>query len=265
MSKKVAIVTGGTSGIGRATALALQERGYTVYELSRRAEGMPDIRHIVADITKEETLQAAVEQVLAVEGRLDLVVNNAGFGISGAVEFTSTTDARSLFDVNFFGMVNMNRAVVPLMRAAGHGRIVNLSSVAAPVPIPFQAYYSATKAAVNAYTMALANELRPFGVAVCAVMPGDIHTGFTAARRKLSEGDDIYQGRISRSVVRMEHDEQTGMDPAKAGAYIAKVALRSGSNHPLYAIRFDYKFFAFLAKVLPARFLNWLIYLLYGK
>ena len=76
MSKKVAIVTGGTSGIGRATALALQERGYTVYELSRRAEGMPDIRHIVADITKEETLQAAVEQVLAVEGRLDLVVNN---------------------------------------------------------------------------------------------------------------------------------------------------------------------------------------------
>lgn len=265
MSKKVAIVTGGTSGIGRATALALQERGYTVYELSRRAEGMPDIRHIVADITKEETLQAAVEQVLAVEGRLDLVVNNAGFGISGAIEFTETAEAKALFDVNFFGMVNMNRAVVPLMRQAGRGRIVNLSSVAAPVPIPFQAYYSATKAAVNAYTMALANELRPFGVTVCAVMPGDIHTGFTAARRKIGEGDDIYHGRISRSVARMEHDEQTGMDPAKAGGYIAGVALREGNRHPLYAIRFDYKFFTFLAKVLPARFLNWLIYLLYGK
>ena len=265
MSKKVAIVTGGTSGIGRATALALQERGYTVYELSRRAEGMPDIRHIVADITKEETLQAAVEQVLAVEGRLDLVVNNAGFGISGAIEFTETAEAKALFDVNFFGMVNMNRAVVPLMRQAGRGRIVNLSSVAAPVPIPFQAYYSATKAAVNAYTMALANELRPFGVTVCAVMPGDIHTGFTAARRKVSAGDDIYQGRISRSVKRMEHDEETGMDPAKAGAYIASVAMREGHHHPLYAIRFDYKFFTFLAKVLPARFLNWLIYCLYGK
>ena len=263
--KKVAVVTGGTSGIGRATALALKNAGCTVYELSRRAGGVEGLHHISADVTDENAVNAAVAQVIAAEGQIDILVNNAGFGISGAIEFTSTEDAKSLFDVNFFGMVNMNRAVVPLMRAAGHGRIVNLSSVAAPVPIPFQAYYSATKAAVNAYTMALANELRPFGVTVCAVMPGDIHTGFTAARRKIGEGDDIYQGRISRSVVRMEHDEQTGMDPAKAGAYIARVALRDGNRHPLYAIRFDYKFFAFLAKVLPARFLNWLIYLLYGK
>ena len=265
MSKKVAIVTGGTSGIGRATALALQEHGYTVYELSRRAEGMPDIRHIVADITKEETLQAAVEQVLAVEGRLDLVVNNAGFGISGAIEFTDTQEAQRLFDTLFFGMVRMNRCVIPLMRQQGRGRIVNISSVAAPVPIPFQAYYSAGKAAINAYTMALANELRPFGVTVCAVMPGDIKTGFTAARHKIIDGDDIYQGRIGRSVQRMEHDEQTGMDPAKVGRYIAAVASREGSHHPLYATRIDYKFFVFLTKVLPARFLNWLIYQLYGK
>ena len=265
MDKKVAIVTGGTSGIGRATALALREGGWTVYELSRRAEGMPDIPHIVADITREETLRAAVDQVMAAEGRIDLVVNNAGFGISGAIEFTDTQEAQRLFDTLFFGMVRMNRCVIPILRQQGRGRIVNISSVAAPVPIPFQAYYSAGKAAINAYTMALANELRPFGVTVCAVMPGDIHTGFTAARRKVSAGDDIYQGRISRSVKRMEHDEETGMDPAKAGAYIASVAMREGHHHPLYAIRFDYKFFTFLAKVLPARFLNWLIYCLYGK
>ena len=261
---KVAIVTGGTSGIGRATALALRDAGYTVYELSRRAEGVEGLHHIAADVTDEQAVDAAVAQVMAAEGHIDVLVNNAGFGISGAVEFTETAEAKKLFDVNFFGMVNMNRAVVPLMRQAGRGRIVNLSSVAAAVPIPFQTYYSATKAAVNAYTMALSNELRPFGVTVCAVMPGDIHTGFTAARRKVSQGDDIYQGRISRSVQRMEHDEETGMDPAKAGAYIARVAMREGSRHPLYAIRFDYKFFAFLAKVLPARFLNWLIYCLYG-
>ncbi len=262
---RVAVVTGGTSGIGRATALALRNAGCTVYELSRRAEGVEGLRHIAADVTDENAVRAAVAQIMAEAGHIDILVNNAGFGISGAVEFTPSEEAKALFNVNFFGMVNMNRAVVPLMREAGHGRIVNLSSVAAPVPIPFQTYYSATKAAVNAYTMALANELRPFGVTVCAVMPGDIHTGFTAARRKLGEGDDVYQGRISRSVARMEHDEQTGMDPAKAGAYIASVALRSGSRHPLYAIRFDYKFFAFLAKILPARFLNWLIYQLYGK
>ena len=186
MSNRVAIVTGGTSGIGRATALALKEAGCTVYELSRRAQGVEGLHHIVADVTKEETVRAAVAEIMAREGRIDILVNNAGVGISGAVEFTDTADAKALFDVNFFGMVNMNRAVAPLMRAAGRGRIVNLSSVAAPVPIPFQAYYSATKAAVNAYTMALANELRPFGVTVCAVMPGDIHTGFTAARRTTS-------------------------------------------------------------------------------
>ena len=265
MDKRVAIVTGGTSGIGRATALALQTNGWTVYELSRRPEGMPDIPHIVADITKEETLQAAVEQVMAAEGRIDLVVNNAGFGISGAIEFTATQEAQRLFDTLFFGMVRMNRCVIPIMRAQGSGRIVNISSVAAPVPIPFQAYYSAGKAAINAYTMALANELRPFGVTVCAVMPGDIRTGFTAAREKIIDGDEIYQGRISRSVQRMEHDEQTGMDPARVGAYIASIAQRAGNHHPLYATRIDYKFFVFLTKVLPARFLNWLIYQLYGK
>lgn len=177
MSNRVAIVTGGTSGIGRATALALKEAGCTVYELSRRAQGVEGLHHIAADVTKEETIRAAVAEIMAREGRIDILVNNAGFGISGAVEFTDTADAKALFDVNFFGMVSMNRVVVPIMREAGHGRIVNLSSVAAPVPIPFQTYYSATKAAVNAYTMALANELRPFGVTVCAVMPGDIHTG----------------------------------------------------------------------------------------
>lgn len=262
---QVAIVTGGTSGIGKATALALKASGCTVYEFSRRAQGVEGLHHIAADVTSEDSVRAAVAQVMDAEGRIDILVNNAGFGISGAIEFTSTADAKSLFDVNFFGMVNMNRAVIPIMRQAGRGRIVNLSSVAAPVPIPFQAYYSATKASVNAYAMALANELRPFGITVCAVMPGDIHTGFTAARRKVSEGDDIYGGRISRSVARMEHDEQTGMDPAKAGAYIAKVALRERSHHPLYAIRADYKFFVFLSKILPAQALNRLIYAIYAK
>ena len=262
--KKVAIVTGGTSGIGRATALALQDAGCAVYELSRRAQGVEGLHHITADVTKEETVRAAVAEVMAREGRIDILVNNAGFGISGAVEFTATEDAKALFDVNFFGMVNMNRAVVPIMRAAGRGRIVNLSSVAAPCPIPFQAYYSAGKAAVNAYTMALANELRPFGITVCAVQPGDIHTGFTAARVKTMEGDDVYGGRIGRSVQRMEHDEQNGMDPAKAGAFIARVAMRRRPK-PIYTIRLDYQFFVFLTRILPGRTLNWLIGLLYAK
>lgn len=264
MDKKVAIVTGGTSGIGRATALALQESGCIVYELSRRAEGLPDVRHIVADITREETLQAAVEQVLAAEGRIDVVVNNAGFGISGAVEFTKTEDAKRLFDTNFFGMVNMNRAVIPVMREAGRGRIVNIGSVAGQIPIPFQTYYSAAKAATNSYTMALANELRPYGVTVCAVQPGDIKTGFTKAREKSIDGDDIYGGRIGRSVARMEHDEQTGMEPSIAGRFIADVAMKKKVS-PIYTIGASYSFLTFLTRFMSRKTMNKIIGSIYAK
>ena len=261
---KVVIITGGSSGIGLCTAAALRDRGCKVYELSRRDSEVTGITHIKCDVTDEAQIAAAVGQVMAESGRIDILINNAGFGISGAVEFTDTTDVRRLFDVNFFGMVRMNRAVLPLMRRQGGGRIVNLSSVAAPVPIPFQTYYSAGKAAVNSYTMALSNEVKPFDISVCAVMPGDIKTGFTSARKKNIAGDDIYGGRITRSVAGMEKDEQTGMDPAKAGAFIASVALRN-SRKPLYTIGFGYKCAVFLTKILPARWLNALIGQLYAK
>ena len=261
---KIAVVTGGTSGIGKETALYLAKHGCTVYELSRRAEGVAGLHHISADVTDETSVRRAVEQIVQEAGRIDILVNNAGFGISGAVEFTDTEEAKRQFDVNFFGMVRMNRAVIAVMRKQGGGRIVNLSSVAAPVPIPFQTYYAASKAAINSYTMALANELRPFGITVSAVMPGDIHTGFTAARHKVGQGDEIYGGRISRSVKRMEHDEQTGMDPAKAGAFVGRVALKTG-HKPLYTIGFAYQCAVFLTKILPARVLNWLIGKIYAS
>lgn len=261
---KVVMITGGSSGIGLCTAAALRDRGCKVYELSRRDSEVTGITHIKCDVTDEAQIAAAVGQVMAESGRIDILINNAGFGISGAVEFTDTAEAQRLFDVNFFGMVRMNHAVLPLMRQQGGGRIVNLSSVAAPVPIPFQTYYSAGKAAVNSYTMALSNEVKPFGITVCAVMPGDIKTGFTAARQKSIVGDDIYGGRITRSVAGMEKDEQTGMDPAKAGAFIASVALKN-SRKPLYTIGIAYKGAVFLTKILPARWLNALIGQLYAK
>ena len=218
MSEKVCVITGGTSGIGKCTAEAMREKGYAVYELSRRAQGLEGFYHIPTDVTKPEMVDAAIAEVLQKEDHIDVLINNAGFGVSGAVEFTEPEAAKKQFDVNFFGMVNVCHAVLPVMRRACQGRIVNLSSVAGVVPIPFQTYYAASKAAINSYTMALANEVKPFGIQVCAVMPGDIRTGFTAAREKSQAGDDVYGGRISRSVAGMEHDEQTGMAPEVAGA-----------------------------------------------
>lgn len=261
---KVALLTGGSSGIGLATARALRDSGCRVYEMSRKPFSEQGIAHIPGDVTDESSVQNAVKQVLEEAGRIDILINNAGFGISGAVEFTDTEDAKRQLDVNFFGMVRMCKAVLPAMRETSFGRIVNLSSVAAAVPIPFQTFYSASKAAINAYTMALANEVKPFGVSVCAVMPGDIQTGFTAARKKEARGDDTYCGRISRSVEKMEKDEQGGMKPSDAGRFLAGIALRKRVK-PLYAIRLDYKFFVILSRLLPVRMLNFLIYVLYAR
>ena len=204
MNKKVAIVTGASSGIGRYTAAALNKSGCTVYDLSRRNVPADGIIHIKCDVTNEADIKSAVEQIVNKHKKIDIVINCAGFGISGAVEFTKTEDAKSQFDVNFFGMVNINKAVLPIMRENGGGRIVNISSVAAVAHIPFQTYYSASKAAIESYTCALANEVKPYHITVTAVQPGDICTEFTKARQKSFDGDDIYGGRIARSVAGME-------------------------------------------------------------
>lgn len=262
--KKIAIVTGGNSGIGLYTARSLYKSGCVVYDLSRRDIQTAGIIHICTDVTDEEFVSKAIEQILEKEGRIDILINCAGFGISGAVEFTESNDAKKQMDVNFFGMANVNKAVLPIMRKAGQGRIVNISSVAAIAPIPFQAYYTASKAAINAYSAALANEVKPYGISVTAILPGDIATGFTDARKKSVAGDKEYDGRISRSVTKMEQDERNGMKPEKAGAYITKIALKKKVK-PLYTIGLTYKFVSLLVKILPCRLTNQLIGILYSR
>ena len=263
MPESVAIVTGGSSGIGLAAARALRDQGLTVYILSRRPFSEKGLHHICCDVADERQCAEAFQSVLHRTGDVDILVNCAGFGISGAVEFTELEEAKKQMEVNFFGCVNMTKAALSYLRERGNGHIVNISSVAAPAAIPFQAYYSATKAAINAWTAALANELRPYGVSVTAVQPGDIKTGFTAAREKSVAGDEAYGGRISKSVAKMEHDEQNGMDPAKAGAYVAKIALKKHPK-PVYTIGFSYKAICILLKLLPSRLANWLIGKLYA-
>ena len=263
---EVVIITGGTSGIGKATAALLAKQGCKVYEFSRRpvAEVPEGQVHMQVDVTDEAAVRAAVDRVLEREGRVDILINNAGFGISGAVEFTDSADAHRLMEVNLFGADNMIRAVLPHMRAAGKGKIVSISSVAGVFAIPFQAWYSISKASVRAMTMALANEVAPYGVQVCDVMPGDIRTGFTAARKKSAAGDAEYGGRIARSVARMEKDEQNGMAPEVAARTIARVALKKKVK-PHYTIGLSYQFLVFLDRVLPCGLVRKLLYVLYAR
>ena len=135
---KTALVTGGSSGIGRSTAAALKNAGFAVYEFSRRNVPQDGIKHISVDVTDENAVQKAVGEILSEAGKLDVVVNCAGFGISGAVEFTPLDQAKAQFEVNFFGTVNVNKAALASMREAGKGHIINISSVAAVAHIPFR-------------------------------------------------------------------------------------------------------------------------------
>lgn len=264
MENKVIIVTGASSGIGKETAIVLSQKGHKVYDFSRRDMSLKNICHLKVDVTDEENVSNAVKEVYENEGRIDIVINCAGYGISGAVEFTETEDAKKQFDVNFFGTVNINKAVIPYMRKNGGGRIVNISSVAAVAHIPFQTYYSASKAALESYTNALANEIKPFGITVTAIEPGDICTEFTGARQKSFDGDDVYKGRIQKSVSSMENDEQKGMSPVVAAEYIAKIALQKKVK-PIYAIGAQYKFLSVLCKVFPCSFRNNVVGALYAK
>ena len=225
-NRTVAVVTGGRSGIGRKTAERLVSLGVTVYVPGRTAFEAEGMTFLSCDVTKEEETRRAVSAVLEKEGRIDVLVNCAGYGLLSATEYTPLEDAKRQLDVNFFGTVNMTKAVLPVMRRQGSGRIVNVSSMAAPASLPFQNYYSASKAAINAYTDALRNEVRPYGISCCCVLPGDIRTGFTDARKSILEGDEAYEGRVTASMEKQAKFEREGADPIGAGKKIAKLCLK---------------------------------------
>lgn len=178
--KKVAIVTGGTSGIGRATALALQDAGCVVYELSRRAEGVEGLHHIAADVTKEETIRAAVAEVMAREGRIDILVNNAGISAREPLYQYDPAAFKNIMDLNVTAVFNGCRAVAPIMKAQGGGAIINTSSMVSIYGQPSGVGYPTSKFAVNGLTRSLARELGRDNIRVNAVAPGVTRTDMVA-------------------------------------------------------------------------------------
>ncbi len=232
---KVVLITGASAGLGEAAAEHLARRGHQVYGTSRRAS-WPDAgsatnpEHLPMDVTDEASVERAVSEVIEREGRLDVVVNNAGVGIAGAVEDTRPDEAQAQFDTNLFGVHRVCRAVLPTLRAQGAGLIVNISSIGGLVTIPYQGFYSASKFALEAMTDALRLELRPFGIAVCLIEPGDFRTGFSDARQ-LVEGhgpDSPYYETGQRAIAAMDRDERNGADPREVATLLeALIAARS--------------------------------------
>ncbi|HEY4081937.1 MAG TPA: oxidoreductase [Burkholderiaceae bacterium] len=193
---KIALVTGASSGIGQATAERLARAGYKVYGTSRRggpASGT-SFEMLSLDVTRDESVEAAVQKVMQLEGRIDLLVNNAGFGVAPAgAEESSLEQAQAIFDTNFFGIVRMTRAVVPQMRRQGSGRIINIGSVLGFLPLPYMALYAATKHAVAGYSESLDHELRTQGVRVSVIEPAYINTPFDAHLMKPDAPLDVYR------------------------------------------------------------------------
>ncbi len=227
---KVVLITGASSGIGRACATHLHRRGYRVYGASRGVD------HIVADpeggfwmipmdVDDDDSVQRGVELVLEREGQLDGVVNNAGFGIAGAVEDTRIAEAKAQFETNFFGVVRVCQAVLPAMRRQGRGHVIIVGSLAGLVGVPFQGFYSAAKFALEGLAEALRVEVRPFGVRVILIEPGDFRTCFSARRVRTarSQADSVYRARFDTALSIMEADERKGADPILIARLVEKI------------------------------------------
>jgi NAD(P)-dependent dehydrogenase (short-subunit alcohol dehydrogenase family) len=259
---KIVLLTGGSKGIGYATARSFAQKGCKIYEISRHEVPNPGVVHIAGDVTDKASVEAAVKSVVDREGRIDVLVCNAGTILSGAIEYTEVEDIKKLLELNLFGVINCVRAVLPHMRKAGSGRIVCLSSMAAPFPIPFQAYYSVSKAGVSAFTSALLSEVKPFGISVTAIMPGD--TNSEQIRYKCRDGDDVYCGRVERSVGVMERDEKNGMKPETVGNIISGIALKKRVK-PSYSIGFMSKIEIFLKHLVTEKFMVKMIGMMYAK
>jgi NAD(P)-dependent dehydrogenase (short-subunit alcohol dehydrogenase family) len=225
--KKIVLVTGGTSGIGKAVAERLREKGYKVFGAARRPEVLQGALFQVVrlDVDSDESVAQCMSRLIADEGGIDVLVNNAGFGITGPVEESSMAEVKAQFETNYFGVVRMCRAALPHMRAAGKGLIINISSLGGLVSVPFHTHYCASKFAVEGFTEGLRLEVARFGIKVVLVEPGDYKTGFTSCRKIacVSDIDNPYNPQFINSLKKMEAGELNGPEPTPVARLVARI------------------------------------------
>lgn len=269
------MITGASRGIGFELSLLLVQAGYLVYNLSRteaktdnltlsQKHLLTQVHFIACDVSKSEQVKQAIKQIVASTQRLDLVVNNAGYGIAGSIEASSIADLDRQLQVNLHAAFYLAQASLASLRAT-KGRIIFVSSVAGAIPIPFQTAYSVSKAGLISLALALDNELKGTGARALALMPGDVKTTFTEHRKTTDKNAEnaCYKERFLASLRRMEQDEKNGK-PAK---HIAQAIFKLSQSHRpkvLTAVDFKYKFFVCLYRFLPLKLANWIIGLLYA-
>lgn len=262
MNSNVVLVTGASSGIGAATAMKLKALGFTVYAAARRIERMQSltdagIRVIAMDVTQDASMQAGVERIITETGKIDVLVNNAGYGSYGSVEDVSLEEGRAQFNVNVFGAVRLIQLVLPHMRARQTGTIVNITSMGGKIHTPLGAWYHGTKFALEAISDCLRMEVEPFGIKVVVVEPGGIKTEWAdIAAQKLREvsGDGPYGHQalpMAESMIgRASRERQS--PPELIADTIAK-AVQARRPKTRYAVGFGARPMIFLRRLLPDR------------
>ena len=262
-TKKVIVISGASSGIGFTTANYFLEKGWIVYGIARKPaeEVKANFNYYQGDICDSPLMQKIAKEIYDKEGQIDVLLNNAGFGISGAIEFTEKEKVEKIFAVNTIAQIDMCKIYIPYLRET-KGKIIFTSSVAAPAAIPFQACYSSTKAAIESFALALSKEVRSQGIKIACVRPGDTKTGFTEARDKNEQTNEAYGDIINKKTRNMERFEINGMQPIAVSKLVYKVARRK--NPPLISsVGFGYKFISSLLKIMPVRWSNYFIYKYY--
>ena len=237
-NKRVVVITGAASGIGLATARKFSLYADVVYNLSRERQDDDNINWIKVDVTRSSDVRTAFEKIFEKEGQIDVLINCAGIGFSGSVEGADTEDIAHVFNVNIVGTATCCSAVIPYMRATGRGRIINIASMAGAFPLPFQSFYSASKAAVINFTNALRTEVAPLGIKTSCVLFSEIKTPFTENRIKNREDNRAYKYRLAKSVAKYEFAEQLGQEPEWVAARLFKL---SNAKNPKSTVIFGLK------------------------
>ncbi len=242
-------------------AIHLAQHGYRVYGSSRRQQADSDgVRMLQLDVTDEASVRLAVEQVVAEAGRIDVLINNAGAGVCGAIEDTDMDEARWQMDTNFFGPLRVIKQVLPQMRRQQSGRIITVSSLAGMAALPYQALYSASKFAIEGLNEALRLELSGSQIDATTINPGDFKTGFTAARvfaRQARSG--LHAGQFAKTLAIYERDETHGADPVLVAELVQRLIELRRVDVRYTVGRFDQRFAMILKRLIPARLFEWIM------